>query len=45
MEVRPESAETILIVDDDELVRKSAATLMASLGYRGLSGGSGFRAL
>jgi CheY-like chemotaxis protein len=37
MEIRPESAETILIVDDDELVRKSAVTLMASLGYRVLS--------
>ncbi len=45
MEVRPESAETILIVDDDELVRKSAATLMASLGYRVLSAGSGSEAL
>ena len=45
MEARPESAETILIVDDDELVRKSAATLMASLGYRVLSAGSGSDAL
>jgi CheY-like chemotaxis protein len=45
MEVRPESAETILLVDDDELVRKSAATLMASLGYRVLSAGSGSEAL
>jgi CheY-like chemotaxis protein len=45
MEVRPESAETILIVDDDELVRKSAATLIASLGYRVLSAGSGPEAL
>jgi CheY-like chemotaxis protein len=45
MEIRPESAETILIVDDDELVRKSAVTLMASLGYRVLSAGSGSEAL
>ena len=45
MEVRPDSAETILLVDDDELVRKSAATLMASLGYRVLSAGSGSEAL
>ena len=29
MEVRPQGADTILIVDDDELVRKSAATLIA----------------
>ncbi|HKF10563.1 MAG TPA: response regulator [Xanthobacteraceae bacterium] len=34
MEVRPEGAEAILIVDDDELVRLSAATLISSLGYR-----------
>jgi len=39
MEVRP--AETILIFDDDELVRASAATLIGSLGYRVLSAGSG----
>ena len=45
MEVHPEGAETILIVDDDELVRKSAATLIASLGYRVLSAGSGPEAL
>ena len=45
MEVRPDSAERILIVDDDELVRKSAATLMASLGYRVLSAGSGSEVL
>src|SRR5947199_78313 len=33
------------VPDDDELVRKSAATLMASLGYRVLSAGSGSEAL
>ena len=32
MEIRPQGAETILIVDDDELVRASAATLIGSLG-------------
>jgi len=45
MEVRPEGADTILIVDDDELVRKSAATLIARLGYRVLSAASGPEAL
>ena len=45
MEVRPEAADTILIVDDDELVRKSAATLIARLGYRVLSAASGPEAL
>jgi len=45
MEVRPEGAETILIVDDDDLVRTSAATLIGSLGYRVLSAGSGPEAL
>jgi CheY-like chemotaxis protein len=45
MEGRPQGTETILIVDDDELVRISAATLMASLGYRVLSAGSGSDAL
>jgi CheY-like chemotaxis protein len=45
MEDRPQGTETILIVDDDELVRKSAVTLMASLGYRVLSAGSGSEAL
>jgi CheY-like chemotaxis protein len=45
MEVRPEGAETILIVDDDETVRNSAAFLIASLGYRVLSAGSGPEAL
>jgi len=45
MQVRPEGAETILIVDDDELVRISAVALMASLGYRVLSAGSGSEAL
>ena len=43
MEIRPEGADTILIVDDDELVRKSAATLIARLGYRVLSAASGPR--
>jgi CheY-like chemotaxis protein len=45
MEGRPQGTETILIVDDDELVRRSAVTLMASLGYRVLSAGSGSEAL
>jgi CheY-like chemotaxis protein len=45
MEVRPEGAETILIVDDDDLVRTSAATMIASLGYKVLSAGSGPEAL
>jgi len=45
MEIRPQGAETILIVDDDELVRASAATLIGSLGYRVLSAGSGPEAL
>ena len=45
MEVRPKGADTILIVDDDELVRKSAATLIASLGYGVLSAGSRPQAL
>src|SRR5262245_60535135 len=45
MEVRPEGAETILIVDDDEPVLKSAVFLIASLGYRVLSAGSGTEAL
>jgi CheY-like chemotaxis protein len=45
MQVRPEGAETILIVDDDELVRLTAATLISSLGYRVLSAGSGPEAL
>ena len=45
MEVRPEGADTILIVDDDELVRKSAATLIARLGYRVLSAASDPEAL
>jgi len=45
MEVRPEGTETILFVDDDELVRKSAAILIASLGYRVLSARSGPEAL
>ena len=45
MEVRPERTETILFVDDDELVRKSAVILIASLGYRVLSARSGPEAL
>jgi CheY-like chemotaxis protein len=45
MHVRPERTETILFVDDDELVRKSAAILIASLGYRVLSARSGPEAL
>ena len=45
MEVRPEGAKTILIVDDDEPVLKSTVFLIASLGYRVLSAGSGPEAL
>jgi CheY-like chemotaxis protein len=45
MEIRPEGSETILFVDDDELVRKSAAIMIASLGYRVLSARSGPEAL
>src|SRR5262249_23073666 len=40
----PEGTETILFVDDDELVRKSAV-IIASLGYRVLSARSGPEAL
>jgi CheY-like chemotaxis protein len=45
MQVRPHGTETILFVDDEELVRKSAAILIASLGYRVLTAGSGPEAL
>jgi len=45
MEARPKSADTILIVDDDDLVRTSAAALIGSLGYRVLSAGNGPQAL
>ena len=45
MQVRPEGTETILIVDDDEPVLKSTVFLIASLGYRVLSAGSGPEAL
>jgi CheY-like chemotaxis protein len=45
MDVHPKGAETILIVDDDDLVRTSAAALIGSLGYRVLSAGNGPQAL
>jgi CheY-like chemotaxis protein len=45
MEVRPADTETILFVDDDDLVRKSATILIASLGYQVLSARSGPEAL
>jgi CheY-like chemotaxis protein len=45
MQVRPERTETILFVDDDDLVRKSTAILIASLGYRVLTARSGPEAL
>jgi CheY-like chemotaxis protein len=37
MKLPPGRGETILIVDDDDLVRPSAVSLIESLGYRVLS--------
>jgi CheY-like chemotaxis protein len=45
MKLPPGRGETILIVDDDDLVRPSAVSLIESLGYRVLSAGNGHDAL
>src|SRR5437762_12856399 len=45
MEVPAGGGETILIVEDDELVRPSVESLIESLGYRVLSARSGPEAL
>ena len=45
MKLPPGRGETILIVDDDDLVRPSAVSLVESLGYRVLSASNGRDAL
>jgi len=45
MEAAPQGAKTVLVVDDDELVRLSATTLIERLGYRVVPAGSGPEAL
>lgn len=42
---KPTSTDTILVVDDDELVRVTLTVLVNSLGYRSLAAGSGEEAL
>ena len=45
MKLSPGRGETILIVDDDDLVRPAAVSLIESLGYRVLSASNGHDAL
>src|SRR5215470_11872776 len=45
MEVPSSGGKTILVVEDDELVRPSVESLIESLGYRVLSAGNGPDAL
>jgi CheY-like chemotaxis protein len=45
MQLPPGRGETILVVDDDDLVRPSAVSLVESLGYRVLSASNGRDAL
>ena len=44
-DVRPPTRETLLVVDDEEMVRRLAARMLAMLGYRVLEARSGQEAV